>query len=131
MTNEWADVPFARIVVWQGLVLLFLSQILAWPARPRTIAGGALVVAAALVVAVPLAWVTRRFGNPVFHNPVARRLAVRTDDSAPGLRVLYLLGASLIAGAAVLALLLAAIHAADWLGRAVPGLPALVGRHFH
>jgi hypothetical protein len=85
----------------------------------------------ALLVSVPFAWAKRRFGNPVFHNPLARRLAVRTDQNASGLRVAYLLGALLAGGAAAMLPLFALGRAASWLAREAPGLPVFLQRHFN
>jgi hypothetical protein len=130
LQNEWAGVPLGRAVVWKALVVLFWGQLFAWPFRPRTLAGAAMLVAAALIVAVPIAWLTIRVGSPVFHNPVARRLALRTDDGASGARIAYLLAASIVTGLAVLVLLLAAASAGTWLAREAPAVPAFLGRHF-
>jgi hypothetical protein len=129
LINEWADVPLPRIVVWQTIVGLFWSLVWGWPGRPRTIVGGALLVAFAVIVAVPLAWATRRFGNPVFHNPVARRLALRTDDQASSYRIVYLLAAFCVAGAVVLGLGAAAKGAASIVAHERPDIPAFLERH--
>jgi len=129
LINEWADVPLARIVVWHTVVGLFWSLVFGWPGRPRTIVGGALLVAFAVMVAVPLAWATRRFGNPVFHNPLARRLALRTDDQASGYRIGYLLAALCVAGAVVVALGAVVKSAASIVAQVRPDIPAFLERH--
>jgi hypothetical protein len=129
LANEWADVPLARIVAWKTLVLLFWLVIgsLAFGGRPRTMTGVALLVAAVLLVAVPWAWAKRRFGNPVFHNPLARRLALRTDQAASGARVAYLLVAFALAG-----VVYAAIIAVVWLiAPYFAPVKSFVGRHIY
>lgn len=130
LVNEWAEVPLARIVVWKTIVVLFWSLVVGWPGRPRTVAGGVLLVAFAVVVAVPLAWATRRFGHPVFHNPLARRLALRTDPEAPGYRIGYLLAAAVVTGAIVLVLGAALQSTASIVAHQRPDIPAFLSRHF-
>jgi hypothetical protein len=130
LRNEWADVPFVRVVVWKVLVVLFWAQLFAWPVRPRTLIGVTIALAGALILAVPLAWLTIRIGSPVFHNPVARRLALRTDDRAPGARIAYMLAASVAGGLLLWGLVQTARGAAQWMTARAPRVPAFLASHF-
>ena len=108
----------------------FWTLVLGSPGRPRSIVGVAVFAAAMLLLAVPCAWMTQRFGNPVFHNPLARRLALRTDYNASGVRVAYMLGVVLAMLPILAALGLAAHFGSSWLGRAAPEITAFLQRHF-
>jgi hypothetical protein len=127
--NEWADFPLGRLVAWRTILILFWTQVLGSPGRPRTVVGGAIVLAAAVAVAVPWALFSRRFGNPVFHNPIARRLARRTDDEAPGLRIVYMLAALTAFGLTSATILFGAREAIGFVVRTYPGIPAFLGQH--
>jgi hypothetical protein len=129
--SSWIGVPLGRVVVFHWLQVLFYGLLFSLPTRPRTAVGWALAAACALVFAVPVALVLRRFGNPLFNNPTARRLAARTDQNASSARVAYLLSTLPLIGAAVLvwwslwwafSLLLAPF---------VPGLAAYVSRQIY
>jgi hypothetical protein len=127
--NDWAAAPLHRLLIWKTVVVAFWTLVLGWPGRPRTVVGGLLLAAWVLLVASLAAWLTRRFGNPFVQNPLARRLAVRTDHNASGARVMYLLGVMLATLAAIALAALTLHYGTVWLSGAVPAVPAFLDRH--
>jgi hypothetical protein len=120
--HSWVFWPIglALASLWPALLALLLG----WRHWPRTAVGWATLAAVALLVQAAF----DRLRNPVMDNELARRLEARTDRHASGLRVLYLLGAGLAAGAGLMLVVLALSVVLPPLA---PSLQAFLERHFH